>query len=213
MIQAHHAQQIPTIIQSLAPTIDHYGYFALAGLLFLEDFGILVPGETVLIASAFYAGLGQLNIFLVIIVGFAAAVLGDNVGFLIGDYGGRPLVERWGRYVRLSKERLDKAEHYFNRHGGKIVAAARFIDGLRQLNGIIAGISEMRWPKFITFNMIGAALWVGFWSLIGYYGGSHISAFLKAELYFSLGVVLLIIGRMVYRRVIKPRLKDKAHLS
>ena len=161
MIQPHHAQQIPTYIQALAPTINHYGYFALAGLLFLEDFGILVPGETVLIASAFYAGLGQLNIFLVIIIGFIAAVLGDNVGFLIGDYGGRPLVERWGRYVHLTKERLDKAENYFNRHGGKIVAAARFIEGLRQVNGIIAGISEMRWPKFITFNMIGAALWVG----------------------------------------------------
>ena len=209
MIQAHHAQQIPTYIQALAPTIDHYGYFALAGLLFLEDFGILVPGETVLIASAFYAGIGQLNIFLVIIIGFIAAVLGDNVGFLIGDYGGRPLVERWGRYIHLSKERLDKAEDYFNRHGGKIVAAARFIEGLRQLNGIIAGISEMRWPKFITYNMIGAALWVSFWSLIGYFGGSHISVFLKAELYFSLSVALIVVGRFAYRHFIKPKINKK----
>lgn len=203
----HNLQHVPSYIQALAPFISQYGYFGLAGLLFLEDFGVIVPGETVLVASAFYAGLGQLNIFLVIIIGIVAAVLGDNVGFAIGNYGGRPLVEKWGRYVMLTRERLDKAEHYFNRHGGKIVAVARFIDGLRQLNGIIAGISEMRWPKFLTFNIIGALIWVSFWSMIGYFGGSHIAAFLKAELYLTIAVVLLVAGRIIYRRVIKPRLK------
>ena len=197
----HHAQNIPSYIQALAPTIDHYGYLALAAFLFLEDFGIPVPGETILVASAFYAGLGQLNIFLVILIGFAAALLGDNVGFAIGNYGGRPLVERWGKYVFLNKEKLDKAEDYFNRHGGKIVAAARFIEGLRQLNGIIAGISEMRWTKFIAFNAIGAALWVTFWSLIGYYGGSHISVFLRAELFLTIAVIVFVASRIIYKRL------------
>lgn len=205
----HHAQNVPSYIQAVAPIIVHYDYFALAGLLFLEDFGVLVPGETVLIASAFYAGLGQLNIVLVILVGFLAAVLGDNVGFAIGDFGGRPLVERYGRFVFLTKERLDKAESYFNRHGGKIVAVARFIDGLRQLNGIIAGISEMRWRKFITFNMIGAAVWVTFWSLIGYYGGSHISTFLHFELYITVAAIAVFLGRLAYKRYLKPRLAGK----
>ncbi len=206
----HQAQHIPSYVLKLAPTIDHYGYFALAGLLFLEDFGIPVPGETVLIASAFYAGLGQLNIFLVILIGFIAAVLGDNIGFAIGEYGGRPLIERWGKYLLITKEKLDKAEHYFNSHGGKIVAAARFIEGLRQINGLIAGISEMRWPKFITFNMIGASIWVTFWSLIGYYGGSHIDFFLKAQLYLTISVVVFVVGWIIYRRIKKTKRQQKA---
>lgn len=196
---------VPTFIHAAAPAIDHYGYLAVAGLLFLEDFGILVPGETILIAAAFYAGLGQLNILLVILVGFAAAVAGDNVGFAIGNYGGRPLVERFGRYVFLTKERLDKAEKYFNRHGGKIVAVSRFIDGLRQLNGIIAGISEMRWVRFLIFNVIGAGVWVTFWSLIGYYGGSHISSFLHFELYITAAAALFVVGHFTYKRWLKSR--------
>lgn len=198
-------QHIPSYIQVVAPVVNQYGYLAVAGLLFLEDFGILVPGETVLIAAAFYAGLGQLNILLIILIGFIAAVAGDNVGFAIGEYGGRPLVERFGRYVLLTKERLDKAEHYFNHHGGKIVAVARFIDGLRQLNGIIAGISEMRWLKFITFNAIGAAVWVTFWSLVGYYGGEHIASFLHVELYITIAVIILIVARLAYKRLAKPK--------
>ncbi len=206
----HFAANVPGYIQSIAPVVDQYGYLALAGLLFLEDFGVLVPGETVLIASAFYAGLGQLNIILVILVGFAAAVLGDNVGFAIGNYGGRPLVLKYGRYVRLKQEHLDKAEHYFNRHGGKIVAVARFIDGLRQLNGIIAGISEMKWAKFILFNVIGALVWVAFWSLIGYYGGEHISTFLHFELYFTIAFILLIAGRITYKKYLKPWTKARS---
>lgn len=201
----HVAQTVPSFIQALAPTIRSDGYLAVAGLLFLEDFGVLVPGETVLIAAAFYAGLGQLNILLVILVGFAAAVLGDNVGFGIGYYGGRPLVEKLGKYVLLTPKRLDKAEGYFNAHGGWIVAIARFIDGLRQLNGIIAGISEMSWLKFLSFNVIGAAVWVSFWSLLGYYGGSHVATFLNVELYFTIAVVALFIVRLVYKRYFKNR--------
>ncbi len=200
-------QNIPSYIQALAPVISQYGYLALAGLLFLEDFGLPVPGETVLVAAAFYAGLGKLNLVLVIIIGFIAAVLGDNVGYSIGRLGGRPLVERWGKYILLTSERLDKAQSYFNNHGGKIVAGARFIDGLRQLNGIIAGISEMRWLKFLMFNMLGAAVWVSFWSLIAYYGSSYINVFLKVELYLTLATICLIAGRIIYRRVIKARAK------
>ena len=171
--------------------------------MFLEDFGVLVPGETVLIAAAFYAGYGKLNIIWVIVIGVFAATLGDNVGFTIGHFGGYPLAERYGRYIFLTKERLTKAETYFNRHGGKIVAVARFIDGLRQLNGIIAGISEMKWLKFLVFNLIGATIWVSFWSLIGYYGGSHVSTFLRYELYFTITIISLFVIRLVYKKVKK----------
>lgn len=205
----HTAQHIPSVIQHLAPVIDHYGYLAVGGLLFLEDFGIVVPGETVLVAAAFYAGLGQLNIFSVALVGFAAAVIGDNVGFAIGNYGGHPLVEKYGKYVLLTPERFNKAEYFFNRHGGKVVAVARFIDGLRQLNGIIAGISEMKWLKFLIFNVIGAGVWVSTWSIVGYYGGSHITTFLHIEFYITVAVATLIVLRWLYKKYLKPKRRAK----
>jgi membrane protein DedA with SNARE-associated domain len=198
------AQHIPAVIQSLAPVIDKYGYIAVGGLLVLEDFGVPAPGETVLIAAAFYAGLGQLNIFLVLLIGFLGAVVGDNIGFAIGHFGGHPLAERFGKYIFLTPERINKAEAFFNRHGGKVVAIARFIEGLRQANGIIAGISEMQWLKFLTYNVIGAALWVTVWSLVGYFGGSHITTFLHYQLYASIGAVVVVAGYILFR-VIKRR--------
>jgi len=198
-------QQIPPIIQSLAPLISHYGYLGVGGLLLLEDFGIPVPGETVLIAAAFYAGLGDLNIFIVAVVAFIGAVLGDNIGFAIGEYGGHPLVQKYGKYVFLTPERLHKAEHFFNHHGGKVVTIARFIEGLRQLNGILAGLSDMRWTKFIAFNALGAALWVGTWSLIGYYSGNHIQTFLHYQMYISLTVVAALILYILFRIIKRQR--------
>lgn len=183
------AEHVPAVIQALAPTIDRYGYLAVGGLLLLEDFGVPVPGETVLIAAAFYAGIGHLSIWLVALVGFCGAVLGDNIGFAIGEYGGHPLVERYGRYIFLTPARIAKAEDFFNRKGGRIVVIARFVEGLRQANGIIAGLSNMRWPRFISYNALGAALWVGMWSAIGYFGGQHIGTFLRYQLYLTLAVL------------------------
>jgi membrane protein DedA with SNARE-associated domain len=183
-------QSIPSFIQALAPVVSSYGYFGVGLLVTAEDFGIPAPGETVLIAAAFYAGLGELNIWVVALVGFLGAVIGDNIGFAIGNYGGLPLVERFGKYVFLTHERLKTAEKFFNRHGGKLVVVARFVEGFRQLNGIIAGISDMRWAKFILFNAIGAALWVALWTTVGYLGGSHIETFLRYQLYVTVAVVL-----------------------
>ena len=161
-------------------------------MIFLEDFGVPVPGETVLIVSAIYAGTGRLNIWLVALIGFIAAILGDNVGFAIGHFGGRPLAERYGKYIFLTPERLDKTANFFDRHGGKVIVIARFVEGLRQANGIIAGITGMHWTKFVPFNMLGAALWVGVWVSIGYFSGSNIDSIYrtatKYEAFFGIAV-------------------------
>ena len=205
-------QHVPAFIHALEPTINKYGYLAVGGLVMLEDFGVPSPGETVLIASAFFAGLGQLNIFLVVVVGFLGAVLGDNIGFAVGNYGGHPLVERFGKYIFLSPSRIKKAEQFFNKYGGRVVVVARFIEGLRQVNGIIAGLSEMRWLSFLFFNAIGAAAWVSVWTAIGYYGGDHINTFLKYQIYFSLVVVIFIIGFISYK-IIKRRSKKRSLIT
>jgi membrane protein DedA with SNARE-associated domain len=183
--------------------ITHYGVWAIVLFVFLEDFGVPVPGETVLIAGAVFAGTGHPNIIAVYIAGFLAAVAGDNVGYAIGRFGGRALVDRWGKYVFLTPERLDKAENFFNRHGGKIIVIARFVEGLRQANGLIAGIIEMHWLKFVAFNALGAALWVGTWVSVGYFAGQHITTIYNAitrySLYAAIAAVVLIAAWVVYR--------------
>jgi membrane protein DedA with SNARE-associated domain len=111
--------QLPGVLQALEPTLNSYGYLAVIVLVLIEDFGVPVLGETTLILAAVYAGAGRLNVILVGLFAFLAAVAGDNIGFAIGHFGGRPLVERYGRYVLLTPERLDKASEFFQRHGGK----------------------------------------------------------------------------------------------
>lgn len=200
--------QLPGVLHSLEPTLNHYGYLAVAGLVLLEDFGVPVPGETVLILGAVYAGTGRLNVWLVGLLAFLGAVTGDNIGFAIGHFGGRRLVERYGRYILLTPERLDKATGFFERRGASIIIVARFIEGLRQANGIIAGTTGMHWARFLSFNAIGAVLWVGMWTSIGYFSGDHITSIYNTatrySVYFGIAVGVVLIA-YIARRVQKAR--------
>jgi membrane protein DedA with SNARE-associated domain len=203
---------LPGFLQSVAPLLDHYGYGGVALLLILEDLGLPVPGETILVAAAVYAGTGRLNVVILAIVAICAAVVGDNIGFLIGHFGGERLVRRYGRYVLLTPEKLDRTKDFFNKRGAVVVIIARFIDGLRQLNGILAGTAEMRWRKFLLYNAIGATLWVSTWVAAGYVAGNNITAIYKTvtryEWYAVTVIALLIVGLIV--RFIWKR---KAHAS
>ncbi|MBO0772508.1 MAG: DedA family protein [Actinobacteria bacterium] len=207
---------LPGFLAALAPVLNDYGYLAVGGLLLVEDFGVPVPGETVLIAASVYAGAGRLSIVGVGLIALLAAVVGDSIGYAIGRFGGRPLVERYGKYVLLTAERLDKAEAFFRRHGGKIVAVARFIDILRQANGIIAGIAEMPWPKFLLFNSIGAALWVACWTTVGYLAGNHIGVVYhtvsRYSLYVAIALAVLIIA-LITRAMLRRRRRAPAGRS
>jgi membrane protein DedA with SNARE-associated domain len=183
---------LPGIFGTLAPILNDYGYFAVGGLVLVEDFGIPVPGETILIAASLYAGAGRLNVVAVGIVAWLCAVIGDNIGFLIGHFGGRRLALKYGKYVFLTGARLDSAEHFFEHHGGKVIVAARFIEGLRQANGIVAGITGMHWKRFIPFNALGAALWVGLWVSVGYLAGNHITTIYEQVTRYSLYVLIVL---------------------
>ena len=191
------------MLHTLAPVLDHYGYLAVAGFVLLEDFGVPVPGETILILGAVYAGSGRLSIWLVGLLALLAALTGDNIGFAIGRFGGRLLVERYGRYVLLTPERLGKATGFFERRGASVIIIARFVEGLRQANGIIAGTTDMHWARFLAFNAAGALLWVAVWTSVGYFSGSHITSVYdtatRYDLYFAGGVVLVLIGYLTLR--------------
>jgi membrane protein DedA with SNARE-associated domain len=202
-------------LHSLEPTLNNFGYLAVVGLVLLEDFGVPVPGETVLILAAIYAGTGRFNVILVAVLGFCGAVLGDNIGFAIGHFGGRQLVERYGKYIFITPARLDTATRFFQRHGGKIIIVARFVEGLRQANGIIAGTTGMHWARFVAFNAVGAALWVGAWTSVGYFSGNHITAIYNSASRYStwvaiaLGALLL---AFIVRHVVRVR-RARARLS
>jgi len=204
LVAADDMHRLPGVFHHLEGTLRHYGYAGVAFFIFFEDFGVPLPGETMLIAAALYAGTGGLNIVLVGVIALAAAILGDNVGYLIGRRGGRPLVERFGKYVFLTPSRLDHAEEFFGRHGGKVVVIARFVEGLRQLNGIIAGVAEMHWLRFVLFNAIGAAAWVGLWTTLGYVAGDHVETISRYATYVAIGLavlaVLAVIRLIVHRR-------------
>jgi membrane protein DedA with SNARE-associated domain len=201
--------KLPGFLNALSSPLQHFGLWAIIFLVFVEDFGIPVPGETILIAGAVYAGSGGLNIVAVGVCGFVAAILGDNVGYAIGRYGGRALVVRWGKYVWLTEERLATAEAFFERHGGKIIVIARFIEGLRQANGLIAGLTRMRWLKFAIYNMIGAALWVGCWVSIGFFAGQHITTIYNYVTRYTVYAVIVIVVALVLLIIV--RLRRKRH--
>jgi membrane protein DedA with SNARE-associated domain len=207
---------LPGFLNSLAGPLDHFGYWAVLLFVMLEDFGVPVPGETILIAAGVYAGAGSLNVLAVGVIGFVAAVVGDNIGFAIGHYGGRTLVLRWGRYVRLTEERLDRAEVFFHRHSAWIITIARFIEVLRQANGIVAGITGLRWRRFLAFNALGAALWVGTWVSLGYLAGNHIDAIyhdISRYSYYLLIALAVALAAYIARHILRRARRRTAPAS
>jgi membrane protein DedA with SNARE-associated domain len=152
------------------PLLHRYGYPALFLTVMVEGFGVFAPGQTMLIAAALSAAQGNLNIAWVMIWAFLAAVLGNSLGYLLGRWGGRALLAKF----RVQQDRLARLEGYFGRYGGGVVLVARFFDGLRQLNGIVAGLLEMPWRVFTTFNVLGAVFWTGVWGMGAYVLGKEI---------------------------------------
>jgi membrane protein DedA with SNARE-associated domain len=197
---------LPGFLNSLAGPLDHYGYGAIALLLLLENIGVpVVPGELAMITGAIFAGTGRagLNIVGVGIVSVAASIAGAEIGYLIGRFAGRELVLHYGKYVLLKPHHLDRAEAITSDYGGIVVVVARFIIGLREANGIIAGITGMRWLTFVIFNVLGGCAWVATWVSIGYVAGDHINSIYhdinRFSLYVLLALAVLLAGYVGWR--------------
>jgi membrane protein DedA with SNARE-associated domain len=204
MAHAAGKPQLPSFLAAVQGPLDHYGLWAIGLLLLLENIGVpVVPGELAMIAGAIYAGAGQLNIVAVGVVSFASAVAGATIGYFIGRAAGRALVLRYGRYVLIREHHLEKAERTVDKYGGIVVVVARFIVGLRELNGIICGVSGMNPVTFTTFNLVGAAAWVGTWVSVGYFAGDHIQAIYdgvsRYALYVIIAAVVLLAGLIAIR--------------
>jgi len=137
----------------------HLGYLALALLVGVEAMGVPVPGETALIAAGLLAHDGQMEIVAVIAVAAAAAIVGDNAGYLIGRHGGRRLLEAPGPLERHRLRIIEVGEPFFDRHGPKAVFLGRWVAGLRIASAWLAGITHMRWRVFFFWNMLGGIAW------------------------------------------------------
>jgi len=147
----------PTWIHGL---IQAYGLWVIFTLVMLESMGIPMPGETALVTAALYAGsTHQIGIASVVLVAATAAIIGDNIGYLIGRSIGIRLVARYGRYVRLDEPRLKVGQYLFLRHGGKIVFFGRFVAFLRTYAALLAGINRMDWRHFLIMNALGGICW------------------------------------------------------
>jgi membrane protein DedA with SNARE-associated domain len=141
------------------PFIDAYGAVAIFFMIYLESLGAPLPGETGMIAASLLAAQHKLSIASVFTGALTGAILGDLTGYLIGRFGGRALLITYGPYVKLTPQRLSTIEAQFRKKGPWIVVIARFIPGLRQVNGLMAGSLAMPWHLFLGAQAVGALLW------------------------------------------------------
>src|SRR6266404_2210031 len=177
----------PTWVQGL---IQSYGLWVLFALVMLESMGIPLPGETALVTAALYAGsTHQIGIVSVVLVAAIAAIIGDNIGYLIGRSIGIRVVARYGRYVRLDEPRLKVGQYLFLRHGGKIVFFGRFVAFLRTYAALLAGVNRMPWKHFLLMNAFGGICWSALFGLGAYLFGEQISRFAGPA-----GILLLIVA-------------------
>jgi membrane protein DedA with SNARE-associated domain len=171
-------------------------YFLLFLLVGVESAGVPAPGETALIAAAVLAEHGRCSIELVIAIAATAAIVGDNIGYLIGRTGGRRLLERPGILERHRHAALAKGEPFFAKHGPKAVFLGRWIAGLRIAASWLAGINRMPWPTFLFWNALGGIAWAISVGLLAYYLGP------AAERVFKVaglaGVALASVGVILY---------------
>jgi membrane protein DedA with SNARE-associated domain len=182
-------------IARVQPLLDRYGYPTVFVAVLVEGFGLVAPGQTILIAAALAAARGDLNLFWILLLAFAAAILGNSLGYFIGIKGGRPLLLK----LHVREERLQRLEGYFGRYGKGVVVFGRFFDGLRQLNGIVAGILHMPWKTFTFCNILGAALWTGTWGLGSYMLEKEIAkVHLTIRLVEPLIMVMLLLGVLAF---------------
>jgi membrane protein DedA with SNARE-associated domain len=162
------------IFEMIRQYLADYGYWTIAIALLLENAGLPVPGETILLAASFLAfSEHRLHLPSIIVVGIAGATIGDNIGFVIGHYGGRPLLIKFGKYLFIRPQTIEHGEKMFARYGASLVFVARFIAGLRVIAGPLAGVLRMHWRKFAIFNFLGAVLWVCVIATAGYLFGRH----------------------------------------
>ena len=179
----------------IQPLVHTHGYWLVFAFILLESAGIPLPGETALVAVAVYAGAsGQLDINAIALAACCAAILGDNLGFAIGHYWGRPVLLSYGPLIGLTTERLRKGEAFFAAYGAKVIFFGRFVALLRVYAAIVAGANGYGWRAFLIYNALGALTWSALFSYGGYIFGDVL---IKMSGTLSLAFLLALIADLI----------------
>ena len=189
-----------------------YGYIAVLVFVSIESIGIPFPGETMLLVAAIYAGTSHhLSILLIILAAATGAILGDNIGFLVGREGGYRLLRRYGRYIGLNERKVKLGFYLFRKHGGKVVFFGRFVAILRTLAAFLAGTNRMRWPRFLLFNALGGIVWATVYGLGGYVLGDNIHRLTGPVSIITIVLAtLIILAFLFFLRRNEHRMEDEA---
>jgi len=189
-----HEFMTQSILDFLRSAVVQYGYWAVGAALLLENAGIPVPGETILLLASFLAySEHDLQLSWIMVVGTIAATLGDNLGFALGFHGGRPLLGRYQSIFRIQKSTIEQGERLFARYGAATVFFARFVFGMRIIAGPLAGVLRMPWKRFAVFNFMGATVWVTVISSVGYFFGRHWEKLQRGMKRFDIVVAILVV--------------------
>ncbi|MEP6921488.1 MAG: DedA family protein, partial [bacterium] len=159
------------MLDTLLSYFARYGYWVIFFGVMLENAGVPIPGETILLAGGFFAAQGHFDLWAVMATAAFGATLGDNAGYAIGHKIGRKALERYGRYVFMTPKRIAKIEKFFAKHGDKTILFARFVTGMRVFAALFAGAARMRWQTFAVYNLAGAVLWAVVITLLGFFFG------------------------------------------
>jgi membrane-associated protein len=181
----------------------------------LDNFGLPASGDVVLFAGGWFANLGRVALPLVMLSGFAGALVSDNAVYWIGRIGGRPLISRVLKmrflHFLINEGTLEKVERSFEAHGGKMVFVGRFGPGLRSMTPLFAGVSRMKYYKFLPYNLSAAAVWAVAYTLVGYVFGSYWSELLAVAKSFGYGIValfILVLAAYLIRRLLNRGEKE-----
>jgi membrane protein DedA with SNARE-associated domain len=212
---------LATVLERILEFLDPYlaapwGYIIVGVATFLENSvgaGVIVPGETLVIVGGFYARRGELWLPLVTVVAFVGAILGDNLGFWIGGRFGRGFLQRHGAKLFVTPERLENAERYYARHGGKTIFLARFIPVVRSVGFIVAGVARMEWKRFIVYDIAGALIWAVTHSVIGYALGASYERWQRYATPAGLALLLFLLFLIGASKLVAARRRIREELQ
>ena len=193
-----------TLVDWIVQTVGHWGYPGIILMMFLESSFFPFPSEVVVPPAGYLAARGEMSLTMVILAGIFGSLLGALFNYWLAVLWGRPFFEKYGRYVLVSEKNLDKADHFFARHGHISTFVGRLLPGIRQYISLPAGIARMNLLLFATFTGLGAGFWVIILAIVGYYIGNNqelVNTYLH-EIVLGIGVfsMVLVAGYVFIQR-------------
>jgi membrane protein DedA with SNARE-associated domain len=193
---------IHQIAQYLVDTIGSFGYLGIFALMFLESTFFPFPSEIIMIPAGYLAYQGEMNLFVVVAIGVLGSIAGAVFNYYFAIFFGRKFLLRYGKYILVSPQTLQKLEEFFKSHGEISTFSGRLIPGIRQLISLPAGLARMNMARFIIYSTIGAAIWVVVLVAIGYFIGSNqelVSQYLQSATTIALISIAVIVGVYIYK--------------